>query len=154
MGRVVACLATGGLAAALLASCANPGQERATALAERARTVLVGMPESILLSCAGVPERRAAQDDAVFYTYADPGVPANVAGPGASIGVGGGSGGVGVGVGLGFPIVGAAGGRGVEATFTIRDGVVQRVVYGAGSWLPDCAAIVNNCVGPSVAAPG
>lgn len=132
-------------AAVLLAGCASgPSGEVAT----RAQSQLVGMPKSRLLSCAGVPARQAEAGGNEYFTYVQRPSYAG-GGPSTSIGVGGGSGGVGVGLGFGFPLFGTSSdGGGCEATFTISGGVVQRLTYPAGSHLPSCAAIVENCVPP------
>src|SRR3546814_12441034 len=53
------------LTPALLAACANQqAMERAVA----AQSLLVGMPETTLLSCAGVPPRTTTADDAEYLT--------------------------------------------------------------------------------------
>lgn len=127
----------------MLAGCAEGPKAQ---LAQRAQTTLVGMPKSQLLSCAGVPARQAAADAREYYTYVH-GSGYGVGGPSTSIGIGGGSGGVGLGLGLGFPLFGGGSGGYCEATFVLQSGVVQQVNYPAGSNLPDCGSIVQNCMG-------
>jgi hypothetical protein len=139
--RTLAFLALTGVA---LAGCADT--ERIE-MAQRAQGALVGMPKGALLSCAGVPERQASADGTEYYTYvARPGYAS--AAPSTSIGVAGGSSsGVGVGLGFGLPLFGSGGsGRGCEATFVLRGGVVQQVNYGPGADLAACAPIVNTCL--------
>lgn len=53
------------LGSVLLAACADPGAE----LALRAPQTLVGLPETELLACAGVPEERTASGDGAQLTY-------------------------------------------------------------------------------------
>lgn len=131
-------------AALVLTGCASgPSGEVAT----RAQSQLVGMPKARLLSCAGVPARQAEAGGNEYFTYVQRPSYAG-GGPSTSIGVGGGSGGVGVGLGFGLPLFSSGGDNGCEATFTISSGVVQRLTYPAGSHLPSCAAIVENCVPP------
>ncbi|WP_207477052.1 hypothetical protein [Arenibaculum pallidiluteum] len=137
-GRAVAL----GLLAGLLAGCAGDTESRQQATA--AQTRLVGMPEARLLSCAGVPERSADAGETRFLTYAARSV--GYGGPSTSVGVGGGSGGVGLGLGLGFPLFGGSSGGSCEATFTVRNGVVQQLRYGAGDDPGQCYRIVRNCL--------
>lgn len=135
-----------GILAALLVlgACANPAAERATA----AQTALVGMPEQALLACAGVPDRTAVQGDIEYFTYDRSGT-GGYGWPSASVGVGGGSSsGVGVGVGFGFPVFGGGRSNDCEATFTLRNGVVQQLQYRAGDSVAACAPIVQSCLGP------
>jgi hypothetical protein len=130
------------LAAGLLAGCA--GDEASRQQATAAQTALVGIPESTLLSCAGVPERSAIADGTRFLTYVARG--GGGGGPSTSFGLGTGSGGTGVGIGLGFPLLGASGPRICEATFTVRDGVVQQLRYGIDADPYQCQKIVQNCL--------
>ncbi|EWY36211.1 hypothetical protein N825_29245 [Skermanella stibiiresistens SB22] len=134
-------------AATLLAACANPNADKAA----DARQTLVGMPKETLLSCAGVPQRTAQVGDSEFMTYAS--AEYSGGGPTTSFGVGGGSGGSGVGFGIGIPLFGGGGGgysSSCEATFTVRNGVVQQLSYtgsaGASASLGQCYRIVENCV--------
>jgi hypothetical protein len=134
----------GGRLAALLlplalGACANP--HAGTALA--ARDLLAGMPAETLLSCAGVPERRASIGETDFFTYENrstiihpyagagfitgrPWFPGWSYGPPAPIGA--------------YDVYD----RGCEATFTLRNGRVERVVYSGQT--PLCHAIVANCL--------
>ncbi len=133
------------LGVALLAGCAGDDAE-SRQQAAAAQSALVGMPESALLSCAGVPERSAAADGTRFFTYTARGGGYG-GGPSTSLGLGTGSGGTGVGLGFGFPLFGGGGGpRECEATFAVRDGVVQQLRYGPGSDAGQCQRIVQNCL--------
>lgn len=133
------------LAGMALVGCAEGPRAQ---VAQQAQTALVGMPKSRLLSCAGVPARQAAADGREYYTYVH-GSGYGYGGPSTSIGVGGGSSsGVGVGLGLGFPLFGGGSSGYCEATFVLQNGVVQQVNYPAGSYLPDCGSIVQNCMAP------
>lgn len=131
------------LAAALLAGCADPDLE----LAQAARTSLLGMGKADLLGCAGVPDRSApAEGGRESLTYLSRGLesvprPESVIVDGEDA--------------RGRPTlrrewvtVFDARERRCEATFTLRDGAVERLAYGEG-WSPGrCAAIVANCVAP------
>ncbi|WP_372394355.1 hypothetical protein ABMY26_04820 [Azospirillum sp. HJ39] len=133
-------------AAAALAGCANPAADEALV----AQTALIGMPKETLLSCAGVPERQAAVDNREFFTYRSSRLVSYPSPP--PLGYYGG--------GWGWPYYGYGyGGAGYgyevssydcEATFSLRNGVVERVVYGGASGgsarLGQCYAIVQNCV--------
>jgi hypothetical protein len=139
------------VAGCILAACANPNADKAVA----AQRSLFGMPSQTLLSCAGVPDRSAQVDNTEFLTYVTGG--ASYGGPSTSVGVSGGSGGTGLGIGLGIPLGSWGGGSGgCEATFTVRNGVVQQVVYngpsGSGAALGQCYRIVENCL--AVVPPG
>ncbi|ALG72489.1 hypothetical protein VY88_32745 [Azospirillum thiophilum] len=140
-------LAVAALAAAgTLAGCANPAADEALV----AQTALIGMPKETLLSCAGVPERQAAVDNREFFTYRSSRLVSYPSPP--PLGYYGG--------GWGWPYHGYGyGGAGYgyevssydcEATFSLRNGVVERVVYGGTSGgsarLGQCYAIVQNCV--------
>jgi hypothetical protein len=145
-------------AACALASCANPNADRAA----DAQRVLVGMPKETLLSCAGVPQRSAVVDNSEFLTYVN--TTYSGYGPSTSVGVAGGSGGTGVGIGFGIPLFGG-GSPGYsstcEATFTVRNDVVQQLSYtgsgGSSASLGQCYRIVENClalVPPGALPPG
>ncbi|WP_246149181.1 hypothetical protein [Skermanella pratensis] len=135
-----------GAAAAALASCANPNADRAA----DARRTLVGMPKETLLSCAGVPQRSAQVDSTEFMTYTSREFGGG--GPSTSFGVAGGSGGSGVGFGIGIPLFGGGGGysNSCDATFTVRNGVVEQLSYtgsaGASASMGQCYRIVENCL--------
>ena len=135
-------------AAGALASCANPNADRAV----DAQKVLVGMPKETLLSCAGVPQRSATVDNSEFLTYVNANYSAGY-GPSTSIGVAGGSGGTGVGIGFGIPLFGGGSpgySSSCEATFTLRNGVVQQLSYtgsaGTSASLGQCYRVVENCL--------
>jgi hypothetical protein len=143
-------LARAGLLLALgagVAGCANPRADEAM----RAQDVLVGMPVETLLSCAGVPARRASVDNSEYFTYVGSRTVGGY-GPTTSLGFGFGSGGSSAfGLGLGVPLGGGGGTRvdGCEATFTIRNGVVQQVRYTGVEGASDaaqCYPIVENCL--------
>ena len=133
-------------AAALLASCANPAAERALF----AQSALVGMPKETLLSCAGVPERQATAGGMEFYTYSSGRI---VTYPGSGYGLYDdpwwpryGYRGFG-----GWPAIPPeVASEACNATFTLRNGVVERVVYGGhssrGTELGQCYNIVQNCL--------
>lgn len=108
----------------------------------RAQSEFVGMPKQALLSCAGVPHRQATVDDREYLTYASSRV------------YGGGSGLAWVG-GPGMPYHWATvpqpevSSETCEATFTLRNGKVERLVYGADGatgQLGQCYAIIRNCI--------
>jgi hypothetical protein len=117
----------------LLAGCA---MQRA-GVAERARTEMVGMSKKDLLMCAGVPARQERVDDLEFLTYTGGGDSVGAAyarstSPATAV------------------AVGKRTQRYCEATFTLKDGVVQQVRYsgrtgGLLSRGEQCAFIVENC---------
>ncbi|WP_207456254.1 hypothetical protein [Azospirillum sp. SYSU D00513] len=130
--------------AALLASCANPAAEQALF----AQNALTGMPKETLLSCAGVPDRQATAGNMEYFTYSSSRI---VTYPGSSLGFYGGPWGPHYGYGAGFPAFAPeVASLECEATFTLRNGVVERIVYGghsgAGSRLGQCYTIVQNCL--------
>lgn len=127
------------LGAGILGGCANPAADQAMI----AQNALIGMPKQTLLSCAGVPERQATAGDREFFTYRSNRL--------YSYPSWGGYGGY-----WGYPY-GAWGGYGYdvrsvdcEATFTLRGGVVERIIYGGsssgGTRLGQCYAIIQNCL--------
>lgn len=131
-----------------LAACANPRADDVL----RAQDVLVGMPAQTLLSCAGVPDRRASVDNLEYFTYTTA-TEVGRSGPTTSFGLGLGSGGsTSFGLGLGFPLGGGGYGvveEGCEATFTLRNGQVEQVRYtgtSSGAELARCHPIVENCL--------
>lgn len=138
---------TAAVLAVPLTSCANPLAQEAI----YAQTALVGMPRALLLSCAGVPARTAQQNDLEFFTYASQRLESYP----ATVGVGGfyGPRHSAFGLGFGAPYYGGyAQTESCEATFTLRNGVVERIVYGgADSFgagrLAQCYRIVQNCMG-------
>lgn len=134
-------LLAGGLLA-LAGGCANPAAQQALS----AQNLLVGMPKQTLLSCAGVPNRQASVDNRDYFTYHSSRV---IAYPGW--GGYGGWWGPGYGYGVGGPVYGGdIDSIDCEATFTLHNGVVERVVYGGasggGGALNQCYAIVRNCL--------
>lgn len=125
-----------------LAGCANPRSEQAVI----ARTALIGMPEEVLLSCAGVPDRSRSEGYRDYFTYMSERLYST---PRASFGVFGGSGHFGTGIGIPY-------GMNVhsdmcEATFTLENGIVSDITYntvpGIGSRYGQCYYIVQNCLG-------
>lgn len=109
-------------------------------LASRAQKELVGMKKIDLLSCAGVPHRQQRSDDLEFLTYT---------GGGDSVGVG-----VASATSPSTAIVtGKSKRRYCEATFILKDGIVQKVNYqgrtgGLLSKGEQCAFIIENCLKP------
>lgn len=136
------------VSAAVLAGCATPAADQAL----RGQAELVGMTKETLLSCAGVPERQAAAGGQEFYTYRSGRLISRPAPPMWGP--------------WGYPYWGHPGwGYGgwdwphnevesvdCEATFSLRGGVVERVVYGGASrgsrQLGQCYAIIQNCISP------
>lgn len=125
--------------AILLAVVGCAAQQRAE-IATRAQGELVGMSKKDLLSCAGVPQRQERVDDLEFLTFS---------GGGDSVG--------GAVVTQTSPSTAVATGRSTrrycEATFVLKDAVVQKVNYQGrtGGLLTkgeQCAFIVENCVKP------
>ena len=119
------------LAALCLSACAS--QHRA-AVANRAQTELVGMSKKDLLMCAGVPIRQDRVDDVEFLTYG-----------------GGGDSTTAAVVTSRRTAASKTAQRYCEATFVLKDGVVQQVNYqgrtgGLFSKGEQCAFIVENCV--------
>jgi len=131
-----------------LGSCANPRADEAL-FAQRA---FIGMSKQTLLSCAGVPERSATIDNVEYFTYGSQRI---VSYPSSNWGWYGRHG-----PGwAGWPYYGYdwpattydVRSYSCEATFTLRNGKVERVVYGGddgagGSRLAQCYNIVENCL--------
>ena len=119
----------------LFTACAR--YERA-AVAERAKTELIGLSKAELLACAGVPHRRYQEGDLEIFTYSA---------SADSVGVG-------VVTGASPQIaVGAMRRRYCEATFALRNNRVERVSYAGrtGGLLTkgeQCGFVVENCVSP------
>lgn len=132
-------------ATAGLAACANPAAEQALF----AQNALVGMSKSTLLSCAGVPERQATVDNREYFTYRSSRL---VSYPSPTMGFYGGGWGPRYGYGWDWPTYGGTeiASFDCDATFSLRNGVVERVVYGGASGgttrLGQCYAIVQNCL--------
>ncbi|QCG90365.1 hypothetical protein E6C72_19605 [Azospirillum sp. TSH100] len=143
-GRALGVLALAGAGA--LGGCANPAADEALV----AQTALVGMPKETLLSCAGVPERQASVDNRDFFTYRSSRI-VSYPGPPPVGFYGGGWGRPYYGFGPGWPSYGyEVNSFDCEATFSLRNGVVERVVYGGATGgsaqLGQCYAIVQNCM--------
>jgi hypothetical protein len=121
----------------LLASCTADRAARADA-ANRAQVEMIGMSKKDLLLCAGVPVREAHAEDLEFLSYS--------AG-GDSVG-----GGVAVATSPNTAVaVGSSHRRYCEATFALKDGIVQKVTYqgrtgGVFFKGEECGFIVENCV--------
>jgi hypothetical protein len=136
-----------GAAAIALASCANPRADEALF----AQQALIGMPKQTLLSCAGVPERSTVVGNLEYFTYTSSRTVAYQSyvpymGPGRFYGYG-----------YGYPYYGGYAPTydlrnfSCQATFTLRNGVVERLVYGGPegsgpSQLAQCQTIVENCL--------
>ncbi|HYG87714.1 MAG TPA: hypothetical protein VD978_15750 [Azospirillum sp.] len=134
--------AAGPAAFAVLTACASGGPQ--IEMAQRAQTALVGLPKAELLSCAGVPNRQATVDGAEYLTYTAR--PDNAGGsPDVSLGAAMGEG-IGLGQGIGVPLYSIRGTQGCDATFVLRGGVVQQLIYPQGANIEDCGAIVSNCM--------
>lgn len=134
----------GGLALLGLGACANPRADSA----QGALNTLVGMPKATLLQCAGVPARTATVDGLEVLTYEA----TKLQGDRTPRVLVGGHFGRHWGWGPDF-WTGPDGteSRSCQATFTVRDGRVAKVVYGSADSegerrLEQCYAIVENCV--------
>jgi len=136
------------LAASTLAllSCANPRADEALF----AQKALIGMPKQTLLSCAGVPERSASVDNMEFFTYTSQRT-VTYASPSPWFG------GRYPGYTYGYPYYGWPDTSydvrtfSCAATFTLRNGLVERLVYGGAegispSQLAQCHTILENCL--------
>lgn len=129
-----------------LGACANPRADAAIG----AQTALIGMTRADLVSCAGVPTGVLATgsgEEVLTYESRQ----GAAYGSGASVGFGayGGN----FGYGLGFPVGPSyvEETRTCRASFTLRNNVVSRVVYGGadnnyGDRLTQCYQIVENCI--------
>ena len=136
-----------GAAAIALASCANPRADEALF----AQQAFIGMPKQTLLSCAGVPERSTTVDNLEYFTYTSTRTVAYQSyvpymGPGRFYGYG-----------YGYPYYGGYAPTydfrsfSCQATFTLRNGVVERLVYGGPegvgpSQLAQCQTIIETCL--------
>src|SRR4051794_8721769 len=138
-----------GAAVITLVSCANPRADEALF----AQQAFIGMPKQTLLSCAGVPERSTTIDNLEYFTYTssrtiayqsyDPYMwPSRY---------------YGYGYGYGYPYWGGFAPTydirtySCQATFTLRNGVVERLVYGGPegigpSQLAQCQTIIETCL--------
>lgn len=138
LGRTLRALA----GVALLVACANPAADQALF----AQSALIGMPKATLLSCAGVPDRQATVDNLEFFTYRS----GRISSYPGSVGMWGGHWGPGWG-GWGYPAYDVdIRSTTCEATFTLRSGAVERLVYGGApggtSTLGQCYHVVGNCL--------
>jgi len=129
---------------AMTAACADPGADAALA----AQSALIGMPKDTLLGCAGVPQRQAASGPLEYLTYQAGSI--TYYAPPPPIGYP--WGGFGGRRALDYdpwdyypPVPGDVQDRRCEATFTLKGGVVEQLVYRASSQ-GSCAAIVQNCL--------
>jgi hypothetical protein len=131
-----------------LSACANPQADQAMF----AQQAFVGMPKQFLLSCAGVPTRSATVDNVEYYTYTSERLVSTPTGPRFSAAYGyyrPWSPWYGWGVGFDdYPEIET---RDCQATFTMKDGVVTRIVYnsatdGQSARLGQCYRIVENCL--------
>jgi len=118
-----------------LGGCANPRSEAAA----RAGTELVGMPKEMLYSCAGVPDRTQQVGDRERLTYVRGTTYTHVE--------------------TDYDDIFLGGRRWIrpqtsvhrqrfqcEATFTLRNGAVERLDYAEGRDLELCGTIVETCV--------
>lgn len=139
------------VAAAALAGCANPLADQALI----AQSALIGMPKQTLLSCAGVPPLSTTADGFEYFTY-DSNRLVSYPRPG-------------FGYPWGYPWRPWYGYPGwydwdyggvevyqysCEATFTLKNGMVQQVTYRGGSSLSQCYTIVENCLAAVPQKPG
>jgi hypothetical protein len=107
------------------------------AVAERARSEMVGMSKADLLACTGAPLRTASADDIEVLTYAG-------GGDGTSAAVANTS-------GSATTAAGVSHRHYCEVSFVLKGGVVARVNYAGrtGGLLTkgeQCAFVVENCV--------
>ena len=130
---------------AMTAGCADTGADAALA----AQSALVGMPKDTLLGCAGVPQRQAVSGPLEYLTYQTGSV--TYYPPQPPIGYPWGGYGWGRG-GLDYdpwdyypPVPGDVQDNRCQATFTLKDGVVEQLVY-RSSAVGSCAPIVQNCL--------
>lgn len=132
-----------------LGACANPQADQALF----AQQAFVGMPAETLLSCAGVPARQASVDNLDYFTYTSERIVSRSI-PSAGISP------------YWHPWYGwryaspfwgfgndrtEVESRNCDATFTLKNGVVQQVVYnsasdGRSARLGQCYQIVENCL--------
>jgi len=107
-------------------------------IASRAQTEMVGMSKKDLFLCAGVPLRQERVEDLEFLTYSGGGDSVNSAvatstSPNTAV------------------AVGSSSHRYCEATFVLKNGIVQKVQYqgrtgGLITKGEQCGFIVENCV--------
>ena len=141
-------LAVAAAAFVALSGCATPQGEQAT----RAQTVLVGLPKSELLACAGVPQRSMVDGSSEYLTYVSQSLVSRPVHLGVGLGYGwGGHSRYGTGLGLSYPLFAdASESRTCEATFTVTDGIVRSVSYvgdgAANQNNRQCYYIVETCL--------
>jgi hypothetical protein len=122
-------------AALVLTGCANPRSEAAA----RAGTELVGMPKEMLYSCAGVPDRAQQVGDREKLTYVRGSTYTHVEVDNDGVSIGGRR--------LYRPHTTVHRQNfQCEATFTLRDGMVEQLDYSEGRDLELCGTIVETCV--------
>jgi len=124
---------------ALVVSLSGCAIQRAD-LASRAQKDLIGMTKKELLTCAGVPVRQERLDNLEFLTYSGGGdrvgaAVATTTSPSTAV------------------VSGKSSHRYCEATFILRDGIIQKVNYQGrtGGLLTkgeQCAFIIENCLTP------
>lgn len=122
------------LLASVLAGCAVQRAQTAA----RGRSELVGMTKGELLSCAGVPARQDRADGLEFLTYTSGGdsvgtAVASQTSPSTAV------------------AVGKSARRYCEATFVLRNEIVERINYqgrtgGLLTQGEQCAFVVENCL--------
>lgn len=128
----------GVLVSLIMLGCATSSSKFQRAeIAERAKTEMVGMSKTDLLSCAGVPARSQQVDELEFLTYLSGGDSVGIAtgGTSSSTGVG----------------VIATKKRYCEVTFVLKDGRIEKVNYtgrtgGYATQGEQCAFVVANCL--------
>ncbi len=114
-------------------------------IASRAQTELIGMSKKNLLQCAGVPIRQEHIEDLEFLTFAGGGDSV-----GGAVATGSSTSGIGTSTSR-ASVFGKSTRRYCEATFVLKDGIVQKVNYQGrtGGLLTkgeQCAFIVENCL--------
>ncbi len=128
-----------------LAACTDPRVERLAAAPDD----LQGLTRAEVLSCAGVPEREAQEGPLTFLTYEASQIEQRERAS-LGVGLGHGRGGLRTGVGLGFPILVDSFERRCEATFTLRDDKVERLVLTGSEHGRTglCFSILEPCLPP------
>lgn len=122
------------LSLSVATGCATAARFERANVAELAKTQMVGMKKAELFACAGVPERAAEADGLEFLTYTGGGDQVSAAYAPTR-----------------RTAFSRTDQRSCEATFTLKDGAVQVVVYKGrtGGWATEgeqCAFVVQNCV--------
>lgn len=130
------------LALPLLGGCASPHADQVAGAPSR----MVGLSETALLSCAGVPLRQGTGPDGTrYFSY----IMDNAADDGSRVGIGLGGGGGRVGGGIGFSLPLTSNDEPTcEARFALKDGIVTSLQFLPQRYDTDaCYAIVENCLG-------